>query len=138
MLATALAAALLAATPAGPDLDAAPPAGLETVTLGGGVRAFEPGPFRAGELVGSGVGLLAGDALVLGLAYGTYQLFVSGALSPSVGNFRHAAYGLAAAGLLLPTSGRCVIGGRGVGGRLRPAPYWKAFLLSMVGHVAGR
>jgi hypothetical protein len=135
MLATALAAALLAATPAGPDLHAAPPAGLESVTLGGGVRAFEPGPFRAGELVGSGVGLLAGDALVLGLAYGTYQLFVSGALSPSVGNFRHAAYGLAAAALLLPPLGAVIGGGVGRAGPTRGA-YWKAFLLSMVGHAA--
>lgn len=135
MLATALAAALLAATPTGPDLHAAPPAGLEMVPLGGGVRTLDGGPFRRGELIGAGAGILAGDALVLGLAYGTYQLFVSGAVSPSVGNFRVAAYGLAAAALLLPPLGAVIGGGIGRSGPARGA-YWKAFLLSLVGHAA--
>ncbi len=136
MLATVLAAALLAGTPSGADLHAAPPAGLGTgIPLGGGARALDHGPFRSGELIGSSLGVLAGDAAVLALAYGTYQLFVSGAVSPSVGNFRLAAYGLAGAALLLPPLGAVLGGGMGRAGPT-PGAHWKAFLLSLVGHAA--
>jgi hypothetical protein len=72
---------------------------------------------------------------VLALAYGTYELFVSGALAPTVGNFRWAAYGLGTAALLLPPLG-AVIGGKVA--RTGPASgaAWKAFLLSLAGHAA--
>lgn len=135
MLAIAIAAALLAAGPSAPDLHAPPPEPGSTIPLGGGVRTLDQGPFRAGELMGAGVGTLAGDAAVIGLAYGTYKLFVSGAVYPSVENFRRAAYGLGAAALLLPPLG-AVIGGSLA--RVGPSSgaYWKAFLLSLVGHAA--
>lgn len=133
MLAPVLAAALLAATP---DLHAAPPARLGAPDpLGGGVRTLDHAGFRARELVGSSVGVMAADAAVLALTYGTYQLFVSGAVSPSVGNFRRAAYGLGAAALLLPPLGAVIGGGVARAGPTSGA-YWKAFLLSMVGHAA--
>ncbi len=134
MLAIAIAAALLAAGPSAPDLHAPPPEPASTIPLGG-VRTLDQGPFRAGELMGAGVGTLAGDAAVLGLAYGTYELFVSGTVYPSVGNFRRAAYGLGAAALFLPPLG-AVIGGSLA--RVGPSSgaYWKAFLLSLVGHAA--
>lgn len=136
MLAPVLAAAILAATPAGPSLHAVPPPGIGTPDpLGGGVRTLDRGGFRARELVGSSVGVMAADAAVLALTYGAYQLFVSGAVSPSVGNFRRAAYGLGAAALLLPPLGAVVGGGMARAGPTSGA-YWKAFLLSMVGHAA--
>lgn len=134
MLAPVLAAALLSAAPAGSKLHAVPPASLGA-PLGGGVRVFDPAPFRARELVGAGAGVLAADAAVLALAYGTYQLFVSGAVSPSVGNFRRAAYGLGAAALILPPLGATLGGGWARAGPTSGAR-WKAFLLSMVGHAA--
>lgn len=135
MLAIALAASLLAASSPGPDLRAPRPELGTSIPLGGGVRALDPGPFRAGELMGAGAGALAGDAAVLALAYGTYQLFVSGSVSPSVGNFRRAAYGLGAAALLLPPLG-AVIGGKLARAGPTSGATWKAFLLSLVGHAA--
>ncbi len=132
MLAPVVAAALLAAAP---DLHAVPPARLGTDPLGGGVRTLDHAGFRARELVGSSVGVMAADAAVLALTYGTYQLFVSGAVSPSVGNFRRAAYGLGAAALLLPPLGAVIGGGLARAGPTSGA-YWKAFLLSVVGHAA--
>jgi hypothetical protein len=134
MLAIALAASLLAAEPP-PDLRAPRPELDSSVSLGGGVRRFDPGPFRAGELMGAGVGVVAGDAAVMAAAYGTYQLFVKGALAPTVGNFRWAAYGLGAAALLLPPLG-AVIGGNVARSGPAAGAAWKAFLLSLAGHAA--
>lgn len=113
-----------------PDLRAPPPEALP-----GGVRVLDPGPFRTGELAWSGAGLLAADVAVIGLAYGTLRLFTSGSVDASVGNFRRAAYGLAAATLLLPPLG-AVLGG--MLGRDGPSAgsAWKAFALSLVGHAA--
>ncbi|ACG72114.1 conserved hypothetical protein [Anaeromyxobacter sp. K] len=129
-----LAAVLLAAQPAGelrvPDLR--PPA---PETLPGGVRVLDRGPFGTGELAGSGAGLLLGDAAVIAATYATFKLFTTGTVSASVGNFRRAAFGLAAVTLFVPPLG-AVLGG--MLGRNGPSAgsAWKAFALSLVGHAA--
>jgi hypothetical protein len=136
----ALAAAIVAASPApAPARDAAPRANLALATPGSmslpSPLLADAGPFHGRELAGSGLGVLAGDALVLGLAWGTYQLFTSGAVAPTAANFRRAAYGLLAATLLVPPLGATV-----GGSLLRQGPAfghpWKSFILSIAGHAA--
>jgi hypothetical protein len=115
MVAFALALHLVVATPLAPPLD--------------------PGPFGGGELAAASLGVLAGDALVVGLGYATLQLFANDALAPTAGNFRTAALVLAGTALVVPPL-LAVLGARFA--RAGPAwgSAWKALLLALVGHAA--
>lgn len=88
-----------------------------------------------GEIGGALLGVVAGDAAVLGLAYATYQAFVSGATAPTAAHFRHAAIGLAASAVILPPLGAALGGALGRSGPTRGG-FWKAFLLATLGHAA--
>lgn len=114
------------------DLSAAPPAELRGPARFGSLDA---GPFQGPELAGAGLGVLAGDALVFGAAYGTYRLFTDGVVSPTATNFRRFGIGLAATALLVPPLA-AALGGRVAQGRNASGDAWKAFLLSLVGHTA--
>lgn len=96
---------------------------------------LDPGPFQGRELAAAGLGVLAGDALVLGLGYATLQLFANDTFSPSADNFRTAAFALAGAALLLPPLGATLAARLA---RVNPAAggFWKALLLSSLGHAA--
>jgi hypothetical protein len=97
--------------------------------------ALDPGPFQGGELAAAGLGVLAGDALVLGLGYATLQLFARDAISPTAVNFRTAAFVLTGAALVLPPLGATLAARLA---RARPAAggFWKALFLSSLGHAA--
>jgi hypothetical protein len=126
-LAAVVAAVLLAPAP---DLSIPHP-----VTAPASAAGLDPGPFRPPELVGAGAGVLAGDALWLGAALGTFHLFTGGTVSPTASHFRNAALGLGTAALILPPLG-AVLGG--MMARTGPAygAAWKAFLLAFVGQAA--
>lgn len=96
---------------------------------------FDPGPFQGRELAAAGLGVIAGDALVAGLGYATLQLFASDTFAPTAGNFRTAAFALAGAALVLPPLGASLAARFA---RASPAAgsFWKAFLLSSLGHAA--
>jgi hypothetical protein len=98
------------------------------------VPQLDPGPFQGRELVASSVGVLAGDALLIGGAYEVLQLFASGAFQPTAVNFRTAAYAFGAAALVLPPL-TAVFFTRLV--RADPAygAVWKAILLAFAGQV---
>jgi hypothetical protein len=128
LAAATLAAALLAAAPV-PDL-ALGPASAASRRL-----SLDPGPFQGRELVGAGLGTLAGDALVLGALMATYHLFTSGTVGATAGNFRSAAIGLGAVTLLVPPLG-AVVGGHLAGAGSSGAARWKAPLLALAGQVA--
>lgn len=96
--------------------------------------SLDPGAFRAGELLGAGAGVLAGDALFLASAWGTYRLFVDGQVPATASSFRTAGITLATAALLLPALGATLgarLGGAGPGG----GAAWKAFLLSLLANT---
>jgi hypothetical protein len=95
---------------------------------------LERGPFSGGELTGAGAGVLLGDAAVIGLAYGTFRLFTSNAITPTATHFRNAALGLGAAVLILPPLG-AALGGRLARSGPAHGATWKAFLLSTLGHA---
>jgi hypothetical protein len=80
-------------------------------------------------------GVLAGDALVLGLGYGTLQLFARGAIAPSAGNFRNAAIAWAATAVLVPPLTATLFASWARAGPRRGAA-WKSFLLTTVAHAA--
>lgn len=134
MLAAALAALVVAQSPGptSPDLALHFP---ETPRPASFAVPRDPGPFRGWELLGAGAGVLVGDLAVVGLAWGTLELFTSGAIAPTATNFRRAAYGLGAATLLLPPLGATL---GAILGRSGPAygAGWKAYLLALVGHAA--
>jgi hypothetical protein len=96
---------------------------------------LDAGPFQGRELAAAGLGVLAGDVLVVGLGYATLQLFAREAFAPSAANFRTAAFALAGAALVLPPLGASLAARFA---RVSPAAggFWKAFLLSTLGHAA--
>lgn len=96
---------------------------------------LDPGPFQGRELAAAGLGVIAGDALVIGLGYATLQLFANDTFSPTAGNFRTAAFALAGAALVLPPLGASLAARLA---RVSPAAggFWKALLLSSLGHTA--
>ena len=98
-------------------------------------QPLDPGPFQGRELAAAGLGVLAGDAAVLGLGYATLQLFARDTFEPSAGNFRTAAFVLTGAALVLPPLGATLAARLA---RVNPAAggFWKAFLLSSLGHAA--
>jgi hypothetical protein len=95
---------------------------------------LDPGPFQNRELLASSLGVLAGDALVVGGAYGTLRLFANGTIRPTADNFRSWAYGAGIAALLVPPL-TAVLFARWF--RVEPASgaLWKALLLAMAGHA---
>lgn len=97
--------------------------------------ALDPGPLQGRELAAAGLGVLAGDVLVLGLGYGTLQLFAKDAFAPTAENFRTAAFVLAGAAIVLPPLGASLAARLA---RVGPASggLWKALLLSAIGHTA--
>lgn len=99
------------------------------------VPRLDPGPFQGGELAASSLGVLAGDAAVVGGAYYTLQLFANGTIRPSAANFRSMAYGLGAAVLLVPPL-TAVLLARWARAEPASGASWKAFLLALGGEVA--
>lgn len=97
--------------------------------------SLDPGPFQGRELAAAGLGVLAGDALVLGVGYATLQLFARNAFAPTAGNFRTAAFGLGAATLLLPPLGAS-LAARIAGVSPAAGGLWKALLLSSLANAA--
>jgi hypothetical protein len=96
---------------------------------------FDAAPIQGRELAAAGLGVLAGDALVIGLGYTTLRLFASDTLSPTADNFRTAAFVMAGAALVLPPLGASLAARLA---RVSPAAggFWKALLLSSLGHAA--
>jgi hypothetical protein len=94
----------------------------------------DPGLFSVRELGAAAGGVLVTDAAVIGAAYGTLQLFAHGGLSPTAGNFRAAAYSLAAASLLAPPLVATVFAALARRGPASGA-VWKALLLATLGNA---
>jgi hypothetical protein len=123
MLGLALALQLALAAP--PSLSPSP-SGL--------VPRLDPGPFQGRELAASTGGVLLGDALVVGAAYGTLELFAAHSVQPTAGNFRTAAYGLGAAALLVPPLTAALLT-RLVRAEPASGALWKAMLLALAGQA---
>jgi hypothetical protein len=89
----------------------------------------DPGPFQGSELAAASVGVVTGDALVLGAGYLTLQLFAKGTFDPSAANFRTAAYALGVSALLVPPLTAVLFA---LWARAEPASgaFWKAMLLA--------
>ncbi len=98
-------------------------------------RQLDPGPFQGSELAASSLGVLLGDALVLGSAYYTLQLFAHGTLRPTAGNFRTAAYSFGMAAIVVPPLTAMLLARWA---RAEPASgaAWKALLLATAGQMA--
>lgn len=96
---------------------------------------LDPGPFGSGELALASVGALGGDLLVVGSAYLTLRLFAEGALSPTAGNFRRAAYVMGGAALVLPPLAAVLLARMASRGT-SPGGFWKALLLATAGQAA--
>lgn len=126
-----------AATAEGTGLGADPLAARPSLALPPAPRAsLAPrlrGPFGGKELVMAGLGALAGDALVLGVGYGTLQLFANDVIDPSAQNFRRAAFALAGAALVVPPL-LAVLSARLVAGP-DARSLWKGLLLATAGHA---
>jgi hypothetical protein len=99
------------------------------------VPPLDPAPLRGREIMAASVGVVAGDALVLGAAWFTLQLFARGTLDPTATNFRRAAYGLGAAALVVPPLTAVLLARWARSGPAYGAT-WKALLLAMAGHAA--
>jgi hypothetical protein len=97
------------------------------------VPDLQPRPLAGQTLALASAGALTGDVLVVGAAYLTLQLFANGTISPTAGNFRHAAYGFLAAATLVPPLTAVLLGRLGQGGR--HATLWRAIALAAVGQV---
>lgn len=97
------------------------------------VPDLRPGPLPGSTLALASVGALTGDALVFSAGYLTLQLFASGSIAPTATNFRRAAYGMAAAAVLVPPLTAVLLGRLGRGGR--DATVWRALLLTAAGQV---
>lgn len=126
---------LALAVAAQPDLSAPPPSDVRTLSL---ARPLEPprqGLLHGREMFAAAGGVLVGDALVLGLGYGTLQLFARGTIAPTAGNFRNAALGWAATAVIVPPLAASLFASWTRSGPRRGAA-WKAFLLTAVGHAA--
>jgi hypothetical protein len=95
----------------------------------------DPGPFRGSELALATAGTFLGDAAVLGAAYGTLQLFASGALQPSATNFRHAAFAMGGAALFVPPLASVLLA-RAAGRPPGVGSAWRALLLASAGELA--
>jgi hypothetical protein len=96
---------------------------------------LDPGPFQGREVVASTLGVLAGDALVIGGAYYTLTLFANGTIRPSADNFRSFAYGLGVAALLVPPL-TAVLLTRWFRAEPATGNFWKALLLATAGQAA--
>jgi hypothetical protein len=99
-----------------------------------GPGGSDPGLFSVRELGAAAGGVLVTDAAVIGAAYGTLQLFAHGSLSPTAGNFRTAAFSLAAASLLAPPLVATLFAALARRGPSSGA-VWKALLLSTLGNA---
>jgi hypothetical protein len=110
---------------------AAPGAGIPA----GLAPRLDPGPFQGGELAASSLGVLAGDALVVGGAYYTLRLFANGTLRPSADNFRSMAYAVGVAALVVPPL-TAVLLARGFRAEPASGSLWKALLLATAGQAA--
>ena len=108
---------------------AAPPVGPT-----GLASPLDSGPFQARELAASSAGVLLGDALVIGAAYETLELFAAHSIQPTAPNFRRVAYGLGAATLLVPPLTAVLLARLA---RVDPAwgSTWKAMLLAIAGQA---
>jgi hypothetical protein len=108
---------------------AAPPVGPTRLA-----PSLDPGLFQGRELAASSVGVLLGDALVIGAAYGTLELFAARTIQPTAPNFRRAAYGLGAATLLVPPLTAVLLARLA---RVEPTwgSTWKAMLLAVAGQA---
>jgi hypothetical protein len=95
---------------------------------------LDPGPFGGGELALASVGVLAGDALVVGGGYVALSMFANGTLQPTAGNFRTAAYALAASAVLVPPLTAVLFARFGARGPLSGA-VWKAMLFAAAGQA---
>jgi hypothetical protein len=96
---------------------------------------LDPGPFQGGELVASSLGVLVGDALVVGGAYGALQLFANGTIRPSADNFRTMAYAAGVAALVVPPL-TAVLLARLFRAEPASGALWKAMLLAVAGQGA--
>ncbi len=96
---------------------------------------LDPGPFGGGELLASSVGVLAGDAAVVGGAYYTLRLFANGTLDPSAKNFRRTAYAFGTAAILVPPL-TAVLLARWARAEPASGATWKALVLALVGQGA--
>jgi hypothetical protein len=92
-----------------------------------------PRPLQGQTLALASAGALTGDALVVGAGFLTLQLFANGTISPTAGNFRHAAYGFLAAATLVPPLTAVLLGRLGHGGR--SATIWRALALAVAGQA---
>lgn len=95
---------------------------------------LDPGPFETRELVASSLGVLAGDALVIGGTLYTLKLFANGTIPPSADNFRSFAYGLGIAALVVPPV-TAVLLARWFRAEPAHGALWKALLLAVAGEA---
>ena len=96
---------------------------------------LDPGPFQGGELAAASLGVLAGDAAVVGGAYLTLRLFANGTIQPSAPNFRTLAYAVGAASLLVPPL-TAVLLARWARAEPASGSVWRAYALALAGEVA--
>lgn len=95
---------------------------------------LDPGPFQGSGLVGSSLGVMAGDMLVLAGGYFTLQLFASDTINPSAANFRRAAYALGVTALVVPPL-TAVLLARWLRAEPASGTAWKALLLAAAGQA---
>jgi hypothetical protein len=105
---------------------AAPAAGL--------TPPLDTGRLRGSEMAAATLGVFAGDALVIGAGYLTLRLFANGTLDPNASNFRTAAYGFAAAALVVPPLTAALFARWARSGPASGA-FWKALILASVGQA---
>lgn len=110
--------------------------GAEPVAMGTPTLAprLDPGPFHGGELALASAGAIVGDALVVGSGYLALTMFANGTVQPTAGNFRTAAYVLAASAVIVPPLTAVVLARLGARGPLAGA-MWKAMLLAAAGQA---
>jgi hypothetical protein len=99
------------------------------------VPPLDPGPFQGGELAAASLGVLAGDAAVVGGAYYTLRLFANGTINPTAQNFRNMAYGVGLASLLVPPL-TAVLLARWARAEPAAGAMWKAYALALAGEFA--
>ncbi len=99
------------------------------------VPSRDPGLLQGSEVAAASIGVLTGDALVVGTAYLTLQLFAKDAITPSAANFRSAAYVLGATALLAPPI-TAVLLARWARAEPASGTLWKAMLLAVAGQAA--
>jgi hypothetical protein len=99
------------------------------------VPRLDPGPFQGGELAAASLGVLAGDAAVLGGAYLSLRLFANGTIEPTAQNFRNMAYAVGVASILVPPLTAMLLARWA---RAEPASgaMWKAYALALAGQIA--